>query len=166
MSSRKNTKLKKAKLETNKKKWEETRWRRTGQIAQRWVTWRPEVEEIRWWMTKEFDERTNEGKRSKTLGWAVCRLDHTSGFKSKAWEGQRLPLVQGRRHQSRCRCCGRGCLLYPAARLPASCWGAETQRGAGRQTRERANESQVLSVKALLMLTQWGLVRSLVIFYI
>lgn len=48
-------------------------------------------------------------------------------------EGQRLPLVQDRHHQSRCRCCGRGCWLCPAALWPEFCWGAGTQKGAGRR---------------------------------
>lgn len=48
-------------------------------------------------------------------------------------EGQRLPLVQDRHRQSRCRCYGLGCWLCPAALWPEFCWGAGTRKGAGRQ---------------------------------
>lgn len=68
--------------------------------------------------------KLNRVKIQSPLCWQVWFL-----------EGQKLPPVQDRHHQSRCRCCGRGCWLCPAALWPKFCWVAETQKGAGRQAK-------------------------------
>lgn len=69
----------------------------------------------------------------------------TSMLGSVIFRGQSLPLVQDRRHQSRCRCCGRGCWLCPAARWPEFCWGAGKQKGAGTQAnRQKRHKMAIL----------------------
>lgn len=99
-------------------------------------------------MREEETQQRHDQRTVDTSDW----LTATETMASSDGRGQKpekmeagLPPARGRRRQSRCRCCGRGCWLCPAARWPASCSAAARQtdaaEGGGRcQQRRRWRE--------------------------
>lgn len=86
-----------------------------------------------------------EGCDFKGRKWNPVKIQSPLCWEVWFLEGQSLPLVQDRRHQSRCRCCDRGCWLCPAAQWPEFCWGAGTQKGAGTQAnRQKRHKMAIL----------------------